>query len=259
MPAVAQSIQMPVWALPAGRAVCGDGVAAMEQVVTEGTETFTIQTRTEARVCWDAFAVEDGHVVGADETLTRWEAEQCIDGTTVCNTDPNPMLGRALRLSRGSGAGARWTARVRDAAPTNTDAEYLRTSYDFELIAFYAPDGAVEVGTSWDVPDSVLDVYFGPLGPDATYRIRLDSATATTVYLTHKASYTTTAASQPTVTRLVRTSEIDRRTGVELRADLTTETRATWVRTEGKPVRTTVTGTMRLSAVRRIVAALGSG
>ncbi len=162
-------------------------------------DTVTVESRTgEAAVCGTGFETEDGHLIRADETMTRWSTVGRRGGSDL-TLRPNPMLGVPLRLTRQPDG--IWTAHLRDAVQTPEQERSLYGAYTFDL----AP------GDAWDAPADVLDARMGPLDPatPSSYHIRLDSLAGGLAYLTHDADLATAPGDEHSRTLLRRHSVVD--------------------------------------------------
>ena len=201
----AQTVTLGGWGVPPGMAVCGSsGVVTYNQVFdVGGTDTVSTEGSIQATVCWSAFDVRDGRVVGADETLVDWYAEEHLEGDPAGRSMPHPANGLPLRLTLGPDE--TWTARPRDREPTADEADYLAGTYTFELATEPPyPHEPVAVGDEWDVAFDALNVWRGPLDETAenVYRVRLDSLGVLNgrqvAFLTETAAFTDLRSGGPT-------------------------------------------------------------
>lgn len=230
-----QTVALGGWGVPPGMAVCGSSdVATYNQVFgVGGADTTSTEGSIRATVCWSAFDVQDGRVVGADETLVDWYAEEHLVGDLAGRSMPNPTTGLPLRLTLGPDRA--WTARPRDREPTAEESDYLAGLYPFELDneAFY-PREPVAVGAEWDVPFDALNARRGPLDETAenVYRVRLDSVGVwdgrTAAFLTHSSAYTSLRSGGPTRIEAVSHVVLDLETKVEIASESTGTREFTW-------------------------------
>ena len=201
----AQTVTLGGWGVPPGMAVCGSSdVTTYKQVFdVGGLDTASAEGSIRATACWSAFDVRDGRVVGVDETLVDWYAEEHLEGAPPGRPMPHPVTGLPLRLTLGPDG--TWTARPRDREPTADEADYLAGTYPFELASepLY-PREPVAVGDEWDVASDALNAWQGPLDETAenAYRVRLDSLGVLNgrpvAFLTETAAFTHLQSGGPT-------------------------------------------------------------
>ena len=257
--ASAQPIWLQRWDVPAGASVCGVGTFdSTTRLTRSGDAPVEISGTGRATVCWSAFEVRDGRLVGTDEVLTDFSFTSRPDSTGAPDRT-NPMTGVGVRVARELGGS--WHARLRDGQPTEEQAAYLEDPYLFDLDDAVYPAHPVSAGDSWTVPDSILARHVGSLvtGAPVLFSVRLDSLGERdgrrVAFLTSHGRFSRQTPDGPMEVHQTRITAFDLDWGIETWADAAY--RSTYSFTEqdarGKALRADVKMARRSEVVRTVV------